>query len=132
MDGRMRNDFHQAKRIPGGATGPLQTGRRRAPPAVLHGDRTSYQLCVSPRAGPGSKAYLLPKQGPTRRGDEVPGVGEGSAGGGVFRQEASSLLPQLYGVSEDEPPYIEGTAEARRSWKDGALGGGAFRVRHPV
>ena len=112
MDGRMRSGFHQAKRIPGGATGPLQTGRRRAPPPVLHGDGTSYQLCVSPRTGPNSKAYLLRKQGPTRCGDEVPGIGEGSAGGGVFRQEASLLLPQLHGGSDDQPPHTEGTAEA--------------------
>ena len=46
------------------------------------------------------------------RGDEIPGFGEGSVGGGVFSQEAPSLLPQLYCGSDDEPPYTEGAAEA--------------------
>ena len=80
--------------------------------AVLHGDIASYQLCAGPGAGPDSKAHLFRKQGLTRRGDEIPGVGEGSVGGGVFGQEAPSLLPQLHGGSDDEPPYTEGAAEA--------------------
>ena len=80
----MRGGFHQVERIPSDATGPLQTGRGRAPPAVLHGDRASYQLCASPGAGPDSKAHLLREQGPARCGDEVPGVGEGGAGSGIF------------------------------------------------
>ena len=108
----MRSGFHQVERIPGDAPGPLQTGNGRAPPAVLHGDRARYQLCAGPGVGPDSKAHLFRKQGLTRRGDEIPGVGEGSVGSGVFGQEAPSLLPQLYGGSDDEPPYTEGAAEA--------------------
>jgi len=108
----MRSGFHQVEGIPGHATRPLQTGGRCALPAVLHGDRASYQLCAGPRAEPDSKAHLLRKQGLTMRGDEIPGFGEGSVGGGVFSQEAPSLLPQLYSGSDDEPPYTEGAAEA--------------------
>ena len=40
------------------------------------------------------------------------GAGEGSVSSGVFSQEAPSLLPQLYGGSDDKPPYTEGAAEA--------------------
>ena len=118
--------------LPGDATSPLQTGNMRAPPAVLHGNGAGYQLCAGPGAGPESKAHLFREKGITRRRDEIPGAGEGNVSSGVFSQEAPSLLPQLYGGSDDKPLYTEGAAEALRGWKNGALGGGAVRIRHPV
>ena len=99
----MRSGLHEV---------PLQTSSGRAPPAVLHGDRAGYQLCAGPGAGLESKAHLFREQGITRRGDEIPGAGEGSVSSGVFSEEAPSLLPQLYGGSDDKPPYTEDAAEA--------------------
>ena len=107
----MRSGLHKVERVLGDATGPLQTSSGCAPPAALRGDSASYQLCAGPGARPDSKAHLFCEQGLTRRGDEIPGAGEGSVGRGIFGQEALPLLPQLYSGGDDEPPYTKGIAE---------------------
>ena len=90
----MQSGFRQVERVFGDATGPLQTSSRRAPPAILRGNRASNPFCSGPGAGPNSKAHIFCQQGFTRLGDEIPGTGEGSVGRGIFGQEAPPLLPQ--------------------------------------
>ena len=107
----MRSGFHQVERIAGDATGPLQTSTRRAPPAILRGNKASYQFCTGPGPGLDSKAHLFCEQSFTRRRDKIPVAGEGSVGRDIFGQEAPPLLPQLYSGGDDEPPYTEGVAE---------------------
>ncbi|XP_068503685.1 uncharacterized protein [Phaseolus vulgaris] len=110
LTGRMAalsSGFHQVERVLGDATGPLQTSSRRAPPAILPGNRTSYQFRAGPGAGPNSKAHLFREQGFTRPRDEIPVAGKGSVGRGIFGQEAPPLLPQFYSSGDDEPPYTK-------------------------
>ena len=74
--------------------------------------------------------YFVSKvlQGPEARYQAL----EKAAGRGVLGQEAPSLLPKLHGGGDDEPPYPESAAKARRGMEDGSLGGGTVRVRRPV
>ena len=99
------------ERVLGDATGPLQNSSRRAPPTILRGNRTGYQFCAGPGAGPSADAHLFREQGFIRPRNEVPVTGKGSVGGGIFGQEAPPLLPQFYSSGDDEPPHTKGIAE---------------------
>ena len=110
----------------------MQATARCAAPVVFCRDGAGNQLSSCSRAGPDAKTNILCEQGTAGARGEVPGPGEGSPIRGVLGQDASSLLSELYSGGNDGLTYPEGAAEARRGRKNGALGGGALRVRHLV
>ena len=107
----------------------MQATVGRAAPVVFCRNGAGDQLSPRSGAGPDAKANILCKQSTARAKGEVPDPGEGGPGRGVLGQEASSLLSKLYGGGNDGLTYLESAAEARRSRKNGVLGGGALGVR---